>query len=143
MMLKELGVRRLAGVGLAVGGLALVFLFQHVDVMTALCGCNAHPFVHFSVRKLTRVLLNDSLMLLLIHAWFYDRSITKIAWYVQLVDVLVLFPLYLVLKLGMEGESEISSPLLSQFHRLIVNPTLMVLIIPAVYYQRFTRTRKG
>jgi exosortase F-associated protein len=141
-MLKDLGVRRAAGVGLAIAGLALVFLFQHVDIVSAVCGCHKHPYVHFAARKFTRVLLNDTFMLLLIHSWFHDRGITRIAWYVQLIDTLVLLPLYLLLKLGIEGESEISSPLLSQFHRLIVNPTLMVLIIPAVYYQRFTRTRK-
>jgi exosortase F-associated protein len=126
----------------AVAGLAGVFMFQHIDPISLLCDCSFHPFAHFATRKFVRVLLNDAFMLLLIHAWFYDRDITGLAFYVQLVDTLVLLPVYLFIKLAVEGDSEISSPLLSQFHRLIVNPTLMLLIIPAVYYQRLTRSRE-
>jgi exosortase F-associated protein len=136
--MPSIGVRRLTWIVLAIAGLAVVFLFQNVDVVAAICNCQADPDIHFAVKKFTRVLLNDTFMLLIIHAWFYDRKITRIAWYVQLVDMFVLLPLYLLIKLQVEGDSEISSPLLSQFHRLIVNPTLMVLIIPAVYYQRLT-----
>src|SRR5690349_12834848 len=122
-MPEPFGAHRSFWLGLSVAGLAGVFLFQHVDVVALFCDCSVHPNVHFAVRKFVRVLLNDSFMLLFIHAWFYESRITKIAWYIQLIDTLVLFPLYLLLKLSMEGHSEISSPLLSQFHRLIVNPT--------------------
>jgi exosortase F-associated protein len=75
-------------------------------------------------------------MLLFIHSLFRDPSVTRLAWYVQLTDTLILLPVYLFVKLYYEGDAEISMPLLSQLHRLIVNPTLMVLLIPAVYYQR-------
>jgi exosortase F-associated protein len=122
---------------IAVTGLALVFLFQRTDVLDLLCSqCSFHPYTHFVVKKFLRVLLNDTFMLLFIHALFRDPSVTKLAWYIQLVDTLVLLPAYLILKLTYEGDAEISIPLLSQFHRLIVNPTLMVLLIPAVYYHR-------
>jgi len=122
--------------GIAIFGLALVFLFQRVDVLNICRSCAFHPYTHFVVKKTLRVALNDSFMLLFIHALFQDRSITRLAWYVQLVDTLVLLPIYLIIKLTYEGDAEISIPLLSQLHRLIVNPTLMVLLIPAVYYQR-------
>jgi exosortase F-associated protein len=84
--------------------------------------------------------INDLCMLLIIHVWFTSKAITKLAWRVMLVDSLLLLPLYLALKLGLEGDSEISSPLLSQLHRVIVNPTLMILIIPGVYFGRLKRT---
>src|SRR5688572_368960 len=142
-MVESFGVRRSFWLGLAVGGLAAIFLFQQVDVVGLFCDCNVSPNVRFAIRKFIRVLLNDTFMLLLIHAWFFDSRITRIAWYIQLIDTLILLPLYLLIKLSTEGDSEISSPLLSQFHRLIVNPTLMVLVIPAVYYERLTRSRRG
>jgi exosortase F-associated protein len=122
-------------------GLATVFLFQNADILD-LCGsCTFHPYTHFVVRKAIRVLLNDTFMLLFIHALFRDPSVTRLALYIQLIDTLVLLPIYLVIKLGYEGDAEISMPLLSQLHRLIVNPTLMVLLIPAVYYQRIRAGR--
>nr|WP_262899620.1 exosortase F system-associated protein [Chryseosolibacter histidini] len=95
--------------------------------------------MHFSINRLARIFLNDIFMLLVLYALFADTRILKLALWVQVIDLLVLLPLYLVVKLSLEGDSEISSPFLSQFHRLIVNPTLMILIIPAVYYQRLAR----
>lgn len=127
---------------IAVCGIALVFLFQSVDVLDLCSSCRFHPYTHFVVRKTIRVALNDSFMLLFIHALFRDASVTRLAWYVQLVDTLVLLPVYLLIKLSYEGDAEISMPLLSQLHRLIVNPTLMVLLIPAVYYQRIRAAQK-
>ncbi|MEI9919974.1 MAG: hypothetical protein WDO14_14430 [Bacteroidota bacterium] len=134
--LRSFSRERLTMMAIAIVGLALVFLFQRVDILKICGSCTFHPYTHFVVKKLLRVVLNDSFMLLFIHALFQDRSVTRLAWYIQLVDTLVLLPVYLVIKLNYEGDAEISIPLLSQLHRLIVNPTLMVLLIPAVYYQR-------
>ena len=97
----------------------------------------------FVVRKMLRVLLNDLSMLIFIAAWFRDRKVTRLAIFVQLADGLILLPIYLIVKLSLEGTSEISAPLLSQFHRLIVNPTLMILLIPAMYFQRLGRLGKA
>ncbi len=63
----------------------------------------------------------------------------KVGSYLQLIEMFVVLPLYFVVKLKLEGDSEISSPLLSQFHRLIINPTLMVLLMIGFYYQRKQR----
>lgn len=119
-------------------GLAIIFLFQQTDFYGGICGCH-HGQVHFSVNKTLRVLVNDFCMLAVIHAWFHDSKITRLAFWIQLVDTLILLPLYLIIKLSFEGDNELSSPLLSQLHRLIINPTLMILIFPAVYFQRFQR----
>ena len=129
---------------IAIIGLASVFLFQRVDILDLFCSdCTFHPYTRFVVKKVLRVALNDSFMLLFIHALFRDPSVTRLAWYVQLVDTFILLPIYLVIKLSYEGDIEISMPLLSQLHRLIVNPTLMVLLIPAVYYQRRARQKQS
>jgi exosortase F-associated protein len=116
--------------------LGAVYVLQEIDYWAFLCHCRNADAVHFAFNKTLRVIANDVLMLLLIHLWFQDKSVTKLAIYVQCIDTLLLLPLYLFIKLEFEGTSEISSPLLSQFHRLIVNPTLMILIFPAIYFQR-------
>lgn len=121
---------------LAFAGLALSYLLQEIDLLASICHCSFHPHVHFIAKKVIRVIVNDTCLLLIIHSWFDNKNITRIAWRVQLIDTLLLLPIYLSLKLTLEGVSELSSPLLSQLHRLIVNPTLMILIIPAVYFQR-------
>jgi exosortase F-associated protein len=133
--------RRVVCSGLALAGLGVVFLFQEVDVVHSVFHFQAHPYIHFAAKKTVRLVMNDSLMLLFIYAWFNETKVTQTAWRLQLVDTFFLLPLYLVLKLSLEGDSELSSPLLSQLHRLIVNPTIMILLIPAVYYQRIRRNK--
>lgn len=129
--------QRWTWIAIAVVGLGSAYVLQSVDWLDVFCSdCSFHANTRFAVKRVVRVLLNDSFMLLFIHAWFADRSITRLALMVQGIDTLVLLPLYLVVKLSIEGDQEISMPILSQLHRLIVNPTLMVLLIPAVYYQR-------
>lgn len=141
-MMHELGKHpaRIVYLFLACLGLAIVFLFQDFDILASL-DIQAHPYVHFVVRKTLRLVVNDLFMVLFIYAWFYTPTITSMAWKLQLIDTFILLPIYLVLKLLLEGDGEISSPLLSQLHRLIINPTLLVLYIPAVYFQQLKEKR--
>ena len=126
-------------VGLGVVGLALVYLFQQAGFLAGWIDKANHPYFSFSVNRALRLFLNDFFMLLLLAGWFQSRSVLRLAFAIQLIDFFVLLPVYLLVKLNVEGDIEISSPLLSQFHRLIVNPTLMILLIPAVYFQRFIK----
>jgi exosortase F-associated protein len=128
---------RLAVLIIAIAGLGSVYLFQQRDFFGLICGCTSKPWIHFAFNKTLRLLVNDLLMLAIIQVWFFDKSITRLAFWIQLMDTFFLLPIYLVLKLTLEGEGEISSPLLSQFHRLIINPTLMILLFPAIYFQRY------
>ena len=127
---------RISAIALALAGLALIYVFQYTDFLWLVTGHAFAEEYHFVVNRMTRILVNDSCMLLLIYAIFRDRKVLTLAFYIQLIDLFVLFPLYLFLKLPGEGVSELSTPFLSQFHRLIVNPTLMVLLIGGVYYQK-------
>ncbi|MCA4895236.1 MAG: hypothetical protein ING84_09560 [Cytophagales bacterium] len=126
-------------VGLGIVGLAVVYLFQQSGFLGQLVDKASHPYLSFSFNRTLRLLFNDFFMLLLLAGWFQSRAVLRLAFAIQLVDFLVLLPAYLLVKLNLEGDIEISSPLLSQFHRLIVNPTLMILLIPAVYFQRFIK----
>ena len=130
---------RWALVGLGIVGLAVVYLFQQNGFLGQLVDKASHPYLSFSFNRTLRLLLNDFFMLLLLAGWFQSRSVLQLAFTIQLIDFFVLLPVYLLVKLNLEGDIEISSPLLSQFHRLIVNPTLMILLIPAVYFQRFIK----
>jgi exosortase F-associated protein len=125
-----------------IGGLALIYVFQDYLDPALYLGDFVNPTVAFIIKKSSRLILNDTCMLLIIAAWFSDPGITRTALWVQAFDTFVLLPFYLVLKLSLEGTSEISTPLLSQLHRLIVNPTLMILYIPAIYYQRLKITKE-
>ncbi|MFM8912145.1 MAG: hypothetical protein ACKOE6_04365 [Flammeovirgaceae bacterium] len=122
----------------AVAGLAAVFVFQQANWLQALISPAQNPNLFFVVQRVLRVLLNDACMTLLLVGWFASRNVFKMALILQAIDLFILLPVYLAIKLSIEGNSEISSPLLSQFHRLIVNPTLLILLIPAVYFQRFS-----
>lgn len=129
--------KRLLLLTMAISGLAIIYLLQESLILSAIIPVQISSNVEFIFKKLIRVTLNDLFMLLFLYAWFNDKSIIKLGLWVQAIDTFILLPIYLIIKLSVEGSSEISTPLLSQWHRLIVNPTLMLLLIPAIYYQRF------
>lgn len=117
-------------------GLGSAYLYQDVDVLFKLSSTQFHPYVHFIVKKITRLFLNDVSMLLIIFSLFQSAAILRLALFIQFVDLFLLLPIYLILKLSLEGDTELSVPILAQLHRLIINPTLMILLVPAVYLQR-------
>jgi exosortase F-associated protein len=116
------------------------YLFQQFD-FSSLAGIDSH-FVKFVVNKSTRFILNDLACLLLIVAIFNKSDYVRISAWVFLVELVILLPLYFVLKLSLEGDSEISSPLLSQFHRMIVNPLLMIVLMLGFVYQDYFYNKK-
>lgn len=97
--------------------------------------------VVFIVNKTIRLILNDLACFMLITALFPGKVYMKAALYLFLIELFVLLPVYFILKLNLEGPSEISSPLLSQIHRLIVNPLLMFLLMIGFLYQRLSRKK--
>ncbi len=123
-------VRLLLG-GAALLGLLLLFLFQGYDV-AAHAGVTDAKW-RFMINRLIRFLLNDSLVVVLIYALFLDRQMTRFALLVQLFGFLFLLIPYLMLKYHWPAYN---GPLISFLHRLVVNPLLMLLLIPAFYLQR-------
>jgi exosortase F-associated protein len=116
-------------------GLVAAYLFQYTDILSVFA-LSSSAEARFIANRFVRIIINDSSMMAILYALFYDRGVLKLAFYIQLIDLFLLFPIYLAFKLPAEGASELSSPFLSQFHRLIVNPTLMILLIPALIFQR-------
>ena len=122
--------------------LALTYLFQRVNFFsffTTLFGSAPWPdsYIPFIFNKTLRLVINDVACFIMIYVFFRERKYLTVAFWVFLFEVIVLLPGYFILKLSLEGDSEISSPLLSQIHRLIINPTLMILLIVGFFYQRF------
>jgi len=115
--------------------LGLVYIFQRFSPAEILG--EFPPNVIFVINRTIRLILNDLACFLIIFALFKGKKFLKIAFIVFLAELLVILPVYLVIKLTMEGDSEISSPLLSQVHRLVVNPMLMFLLIAGFFYQQF------
>jgi exosortase F-associated protein len=136
-MNKQLKLRVLLGL-VAVAGLVLIFLFQRTDVAITL-GIKENIW-RFIFNRSLRFLLNDGLAILLIYALFYERKYVWFAVAVQVFGlVFVLIP-YFILKFNFPGYN---GPLISFLHRLVLNPTLILLLIPAFYYQRLRKIDNG
>lgn len=129
------------GILVAVGLVVLVAVYIYQKINIALLIGEFSPPVIFIINRTVRLILNDLACFLIILGVFQDKRSLRIAFYVFLAEALIILPLYLAVKLTMEGDSEISSPLLSQFHRLIVNPMLMLLLIAGLFYQRHVKPK--
>lgn len=116
---------------LSVAGLVGVFLFQRQDVASVL-GVDQNIW-KFIVNRSIRFVVNDLLAIALIYALFAERKYVLFAIGVQVFGlVFVLIP-YFIIKFNYPGYN---GPLVSFLHRLVLNPTLILLLIPAFYYQR-------
>ncbi|GGH73519.1 exosortase F system-associated membrane protein [Phaeocystidibacter marisrubri] len=82
------------------------------------------------LNKAFRYLLNDLFSILLIHGLFQNRTYTRFAVWVLIFGLFVLVPIYLLLVFY--APSGYSS-MISHLHRIIMNPVLMMLLIPYYY----------
>lgn len=135
-LLPEPGKKIVLGL-IALGILAAVYIFQRYNPF----GPNVNPNVVFIVNRTMRLIFNDFACFILVYVFFEQKKYLKLSFLVFLAELFIILPLYFVLKLTIEGPTEISSPLLSQLHRLIVNPTLMILLIAGFFYQRFVANK--
>ena len=100
-----------------------------------------NPHAIFILNKTARLILNDLVCMFLIYVLFQNKIYLQAAFYLFLIELFIILPIYFIVKLNLEGDSELSSPLLSQIHRLIVNPLLMFLLILGFVYQRLKREK--
>lgn len=90
-------------------------------------------FKIFLIKKSIRFLVNDFLMIGVIYGLFNNKEFVKIAFLVQLFGLIFLLSPYLLIKAYI---GSYNGPLISFLHRLVLNPLLMILLIPAFYYQK-------
>jgi exosortase F-associated protein len=124
------GIRILIGV-VCGAGLVFVFLFQRIDV-AALLGLDDR-MTRFFINRTIRFLLNDAFAIGIIYALFIERKYVIFSLWVQVAGVLLFLIPYFILKVYWPAYN---GPLISYLHRLIMNPTLLLLLIPAFYFQR-------
>lgn len=115
---------------LSLGGLCVTFLFQHAAFLR-IPGGSTDVYI-FLVNKTIRYILNDLLMIGGIYALFAKRRYVVFAFYVQLLGIVLFLMPYFVIKVNFPTYN---GPLISYLHRLIVNPLLMLILIPAFYMQ--------
>lgn len=125
----------------ALTGLLLVYLFQRFDYLGAVANWLGQPApsagMSFVINRTTRLFINDLFCLVLIAALFDESKYARLAFWIFVAELFVLLPVYLVIKLSLEGPTELSSPMLQPLHRMIINPLLMVILIAGSYYQRW------
>jgi exosortase F-associated protein len=140
-LMGRMQVKKASLILLAVVLLATAYFFQDVNWLAAIASrfpvqSGFHPFVFFVFNKTLRLIINDLACMILIYAIFRETRYLSLAFWLFLAELFIILPLYFFFKLSIEGDSEISSPLFSQIHRLIVNPTLMLLLMLGFFYQR-------
>jgi exosortase F-associated protein len=128
---KNLLIRVVIG-SLSLLGLVAIFIFQGMDV-AAIFGSDASRITRFILNRTLRFLLNDLCAIGLIFALFAERKYIIFSLWVQLAGVFLFLIPYFILKLNFPSYN---GPLISYLHRLILNPTLLLLLIPAFYYQK-------
>jgi exosortase F-associated protein len=112
-------------------GLFATYLLQRTDV-AALFHVEGKA-LQFIVNKSARFLVNDFFVIGLLYALFHERKYVIFSLWVQLAGLLfILIPFFLLKLVWHTG----NGPLISFLHRLTVNPILLLLLIPAFYYQR-------
>jgi exosortase F-associated protein len=117
--------------GLCLCGLLCIYLFQKTDIGNLLGIVDQNW--KFVVNKSIRFLANDALMIGLLYSLFTERKYVIFALWVQLAGLAFFLIPYFVLKLAFNANN---GPLVSFLHRLILNPTLLIMLIPAFYYQK-------
>ena len=123
---------------LSIAGMVLVFLFQRIDV-ASMMGVGEPAIYRFLINRTIRFLLNDAFAIGLIYALFEERKYVIFSLYVQVAGIVLFLLPYFVLKIYYPAYN---GPMISFLHRLVLNPTLLMLLIPAFYYQKYMASRK-
>ena len=84
------------------------------------------------LNKVLRYLVNDMAALGIIYALFAKPSYVRLGWWIMWFGLGFLLPLYY---LGLWLLPPSQGIALSYLHRLVMNPVLLMLLIPALYYQ--------
>jgi len=114
--------------------LGIVFLGQRFNY-SSFFGFSLSHQNEFIFNRSLRFLINDNLVLLIIYALFYERKYVKFGLLVEGFGFCFLLIPYFLLRFY----TDLDHMIISFLHRLIINPTLMLLIIPAIYLQKFKK----
>ena len=92
------------------------------------------------LNKVLRYLVNDTAALGIIYALFAKPSYVRLGWWIMWFGLGFLLPLYY---LGLWLLPPSQGIALSYLHRLVMNPVLLMLLIPALYYQHSVSSKSS
>lgn len=98
-----------------------------------------HKFA-FVFNKTLRYFVNDFFAISIIYGLFQERKYIRFAFYVMIFGLFFLHPTYLLLRFTQPAGF---SSAISHLHRIIMNPVLMMILIPAFYFQKWEGKQKG
>lgn len=118
---------------LAICGLFAVFVFQRLDVASAVLGFEQTGIHRFIINRAVRFAANDGLTILLIYALFGERKYVLMAFYIELISLVFILIPYFLIKINYPYYN---GPWINFIHRLVLNPLILMLLIPTFYYQK-------
>lgn len=139
--------QRLGIIAIGAVGLALMYLLQRQFFYDPLQDFVYNPVIdnrpeievfRFISGKIIRYILNDVLAIFILMGLFADRKYLRLALMVFLFGLVILLPAYFITVFFFLPEVH---SFLNHIHRLVLNPVLMLMLIPAIYYQKSTENR--
>ncbi|MCX2745216.1 exosortase F system-associated protein [Mangrovivirga sp. M17] len=130
---------RVVWIIVGLSGLAIVYITQKygwVNLIGTTLGIETETWSklsHFLVNRAIRFVLNDIFAITIIAGSFGRRDFVVFAVLVQLIGLFVFFIPYVILKIYYPTYN---GPMINFIHRLILNPVLMILLIPALYIKQ-------
>jgi len=134
--------QRLGIIAIGAVGLVLMYLLQRQLFYDPLQDFVYNPVIdnrpsiegfRFIAGKVIRYVLNDVFAIFILMGLFADRKYLRLALAVFLFGLVVLLPAYFIAVFYFLPEVYST---LNHIHRLVLNPVLMLMLIPAIYYQK-------
>ncbi len=126
------GRRIIIGV-LASAVILLVFILVRRHSIVSLMGWEVSKMASITIQQLFLFLTYQSMTLAIIWAIFYDLAYVRFAAIIMLLVFIGLVPPYLYLTyIGQDGQTAV----MIAIRQLAFNPSLLMILLPALYYQR-------
>lgn len=131
-MRQKISSKRIIIGSIALLGLLAVYLFQRSNFYQLL----SLDFLQWSKQGIwmfnrsVRFVLNDIFAILLVYTIFGKKQYVWFAFAVQVFGILFILSPYLIIKWHFP---HYNGPLINFLHRLILNPFLVIILIPAFY----------
>ncbi len=93
--------------------------------------------MNFILNRTIRFILNDFFVILLIYAIFNRKDYVVVALFVQLFGFIFILVPYLIIKINFPSHMGL---FVSFLHRLVVNPLLLILLLPGFFLLQQEKT---
>lgn len=137
--MNQIKLIRIFGIGCGVIGLAVVYVLQRdlfysgfSDAGAGTVKVSDFDATRFFASKFFRFILNDGFSLLIIFGIFQRKDFMSFGFKLFQIELFVILPVYMLLTIFAYEQTRF---FLQHIHRLVVNPVLMMLLIPAFFYQ--------